>query len=35
MLAAIASALAIYGRGFVIPDERPRPRRPEPVVVAA
>ena len=35
MLAALASALAIYGRGFVIPDERPRPTRPEPVVVSA
>ena len=35
MLAAIASALAIYGRGFIAPDERPRPTRPEPVIVAA
>jgi hypothetical protein len=35
MLAAIASAAAIYGRGFVIPDEMPRQTRPEPVVIAA
>ena len=35
MLAAIASALAIYGRGFVIPDEMPRLKRPEPVIIAA
>lgn len=35
MLAAIASALAIYGRGFIVADERPRPKRPEPVVIAA
>ncbi|MEA2928042.1 MAG: hypothetical protein QOG38_470 [Hyphomicrobiales bacterium] len=35
MLAAIASAAAIYGRGFVISDEMPRLKRPEPVVIAA
>jgi hypothetical protein len=28
MLCAIASALAIYGRGYVTRDERPRPVRP-------
>jgi hypothetical protein len=34
MLCVIASALAIYGRGFVIADnERPRPVRPAPVVI--
>jgi hypothetical protein len=35
MLAVIASALAIYGRGFVVPVERPKPKRPEPVIIAA
>lgn len=33
MLAVIASALAIYGRGFIAPDEHPKPKRP--VIVAA
>ena len=35
MLAAIASTLAIYGRGFIVPLERAKPTRPEPVVIAA
>jgi hypothetical protein len=35
MLAVIASALAIYGRGFVVPVERPKPTRPEPVIIAS
>jgi hypothetical protein len=35
MLAAIASALAIYGRGFVVPVESPPLKRPQPVIVAA
>jgi hypothetical protein len=34
MLAAIASALAVYGRGFIVPDEHPKPKRTEPVVIA-
>ena len=33
MLAALASALAIYGRGFIVADERPPLRRVEPVVI--
>jgi hypothetical protein len=35
MLAAIASALAIYGRGFVIPNERPRATRYETLTAGA
>jgi hypothetical protein len=30
MLCAIASALAIYGRGYLVKEEIPRPVRPEP-----
>jgi hypothetical protein len=33
MLCVIASALAIYGRGYVIKPELPRPTRPEPVII--
>jgi hypothetical protein len=35
MLAAIASALAIYGRGFVVEAERPRPTRSETIIAGA
>ena len=34
MLAAIASALAIYGRGFVVADEKPKIERVEPIVIS-
>jgi len=33
MLCVIASGLAIYGRGFVVKEELPRPTRPEPSAV--
>jgi hypothetical protein len=33
MLCLIASGLAIYGRGYLVRSELPRPTRPEPVVV--
>jgi len=33
MLCLIASGLAIYGRGYLVQDELPRPTRPEPVVI--
>ncbi len=33
MLCLIASGLAIYGRGYLVRQELPRPMRPEPVVV--
>ena len=35
MLCLIASGLAIYGRGYLVQDELPRPTRPEPVVIRA
>jgi hypothetical protein len=35
MLCLIASGLAIYGRGYLVPDEQPRMTRPEPVVISA
>jgi hypothetical protein len=35
MLCLIASGLAIYGRGFLVKDELPRPMRPETVVASA
>jgi hypothetical protein len=35
MLCLIASGLAIYGRGYLVKEELPRPTRPEPVVVTA
>jgi hypothetical protein len=33
MLCLIASGLAIYGRGYLVKDELPRPRRPEAVII--
>ena len=33
MLCVIASALAIYGRGYLVKEELPAPTRPEPVVI--
>jgi hypothetical protein len=33
MLCAIASGLAIYGRGYLVKPELPRPARPEPVII--
>lgn len=33
MLCVIASALAIYGRGYVAKDELPPPERPQPVII--
>jgi hypothetical protein len=33
MLCVIASALAIYGRGYVVPPELPLPSRSEPVII--
>ena len=33
MLCVIASALAIYGRGYLVKQELPRPTRPEPGMV--
>lgn len=33
MLCLIASGLAIYGRGYLVRDELPRPTRPEPVMI--
>jgi hypothetical protein len=33
MLCVIASALAIYGRGYLVKPELPHPTRPEPVVI--
>jgi len=35
MLCVIASALAIYGRGYVAKDELPAPERPKPVIIPA
>jgi hypothetical protein len=35
MLCLIASGLAIYGRGYLVKDELPRPTRPEPVIIRA
>ena len=35
MLCLIASGLAIYGRGYLVQDELPRPTRPEPIVIRA
>jgi hypothetical protein len=35
MLCVIASGLAIYGRGYVVKEEQPRPTRPEPVIIGA
>ena len=35
MLCVIASALAIYGRGYLVKAELPRPTRPEPVIIGA
>ena len=35
MLCLIASGLAIYGRGYLVRHELPRPTRPAPVVVTA
>jgi hypothetical protein len=35
MLCVIASALAIYGRGYLVKPELPRPVRPEPVIIGA
>jgi hypothetical protein len=35
MLCVIASALAIYGRGFLVKEELQRPTRNEPVVISA
>ena len=35
MLCLIASGLAIYGRGYLVRPELPRPMRPQPVVVSA
>lgn len=35
MLCLIASGLAIYGRGYLVRDELPRPTRPEPVIISA
>lgn len=35
MLCLIASGLAIYGRGFFVREELPRPTRPQPVVISA
>jgi hypothetical protein len=35
MLCLIASGLAIYGRGYLVKDELPRPTRPEPVIIPA
>ena len=35
MLCLIASGLAIYGRGFLVKDELPRPTRAETVVLGA
>jgi hypothetical protein len=34
MLAVFASVLAIYGRGFIVPVERPKPTRSDTVVIA-
>jgi len=33
MLCVIASLLAVFGRGFLVPDERPAPVRPEPLII--
>jgi hypothetical protein len=35
MLCVIASALAIYGRGFLVKQELPPPVRTEPAVITA
>jgi hypothetical protein len=35
MLCLIASGLAIYGRGYLVQAELPRPTRPQPVVISA
>jgi hypothetical protein len=35
MLCLIASGLAIYGRGYLVRDELPRPTRPARVVISA
>ena len=35
MLCLIASGLAIYGRGYLVRPDLPRPTRPEPIVIGA